>query len=231
MISRREKLKKSMVKQREQILEKQLRLVTDDANVQQMSFMELSAIFEANHGPGIYDRTFAHVDAEVHNDNDFEVILSRYVPKKKSLHAEAFFYNFFTYFRLSGEVSENSATIRKDNPYRKNATVPTSDPTGKVAYKRIFSDTSASESDELLSPTSTSSNIRKSGHQKDNKSTFMTTAEAAARNAAAIRKKPVKGAASGRGGSQKNKAQPKKTVLTRSSRYLILTSDRKVSQC
>ena len=71
-----------MVKQREQILEKQLRLVTDDANVQQMSFMELSAIFEANHGPGIYDRTFAHVDAEVHNDNDFEVILSRYVPKK-----------------------------------------------------------------------------------------------------------------------------------------------------
>ena len=136
-----------------------------------------------------------------------------------------------TYFRLSGEVSENSATIRKDNPYRKNATVPTSDPTGRVAYKRIFSDTSASESDELLSPTSTSSNIRKSGHQKDNKSTFMTTAEAAARNAAAIRKKPVKGAASGRGGSQKNKAQPKKTVLTRSSRYLILTSDRKVSQC
>ena len=216
MISRREKLKKSMVKQREQILEKQLRLVTDDANVQQMSFMELSAIFEANHGPGIYDRTFAHVDAEVHNDNDFEVILSRYVPKR-SLHAKAFFLIFYVFFRLSGEVSENSATIRKDNPYRKNATVPTPDPTGKVAYKRIFSDTSASESDELLSPT-TSSNIRKSGHQKDNKSTFMTTAEAAARNAAAIRKKPVKGAASGRGGSQKNKAQPKKTVLTRSSR-------------
>ena len=99
MISRREKLKKSMVKQREQILEKQLRLVTDDANVQQMSFMELSAIFEANHGPGIYDRTFAHADAEVHNDNDFEVILSRYVPKKKPIRkAKAFFSNFLTYF-------------------------------------------------------------------------------------------------------------------------------------
>ena len=83
-----------MVKQREQILEKQLRLVTDDANVQQMSFMELSAIFEANHGPGIYDRTFAHVDAEVHNDNDFEVILSRYVPKKPIRKAKAFFSNF-----------------------------------------------------------------------------------------------------------------------------------------
>ena len=52
-------------------------LVTDEVNVQQMSLMELSAILEANHGPGVYDRMFSHPDADVHNENDFEVILSR----------------------------------------------------------------------------------------------------------------------------------------------------------
>ena len=50
MLSKREKLKKSMVKMREQILEKQLKLFTEEANVSQMSNMEMSAILEANHG-------------------------------------------------------------------------------------------------------------------------------------------------------------------------------------
>ena len=35
---------------REQILEKQLKLFTEEANVSQMSNMEMSAILEANHG-------------------------------------------------------------------------------------------------------------------------------------------------------------------------------------
>ena len=52
-------------------------MVTDEVNVQQMSLVELSAILEANHGPGVYDRMFAHPDADIHNENDFEVILSR----------------------------------------------------------------------------------------------------------------------------------------------------------
>ena len=77
MLSRREKFKKSMVKLREQILEKQLCLVSEGNNVQNMSLMEMSAILEANHGPGVYDRLFAHSEAEVHNENDFEVIQSR----------------------------------------------------------------------------------------------------------------------------------------------------------
>ena len=120
-------------------------------------------------------------------------------------------------FRLSGEIKESSASIRKDNPYRKNSSASSSskDPS-KIAYKRIFSDTSASESDELLAPNLTA---RKS---KD-KSTFMTTAEAAAKNAAAIRKKPEKG---GRGrGSGKKQTQPKKTVVTRSSSSESMASE------
>ena len=39
--------------------------------------MEMSAILEANHGPGVYDRLFAHSDAEKNNENDFEMIQSR----------------------------------------------------------------------------------------------------------------------------------------------------------
>ena len=100
MVSRREKLQKSFVKLREQIFEKQLGLVAEDgANAQHMSLLEISAILEANHGPTIYDRLFSHVDAETHTENDFEVIVSR----------------------ISGEITENSAQIRKDNPYRKVA--------------------------------------------------------------------------------------------------------------
>ena len=118
---------------REQILEKQLKLFTEEVNVSQMSNMELSAILEANHGPGVYDRLFAHADAEVNNENDFEIILSR----------------------LSGEITESSATIRRDNPYRnKNSTnQPSSatEPQNKPAYKRIFSDSSEPSDDEVCS--------------------------------------------------------------------------------
>ena len=55
MVSRREKLQKSFVKLREQIFEKQLDLVADDSNAQQMSLLEISALLEANHGPTVYD--------------------------------------------------------------------------------------------------------------------------------------------------------------------------------
>ena len=77
MLSRREKLKKNFLKLREQILEKQLTVVSDTNYVQNLSLMDMSAILEANHGPGVYDRLFAHSDAEVHNEIDFEMIQSR----------------------------------------------------------------------------------------------------------------------------------------------------------
>ena len=52
--------------------------------------MEMSAILEANHGPGVYDRLFAHSDAEKNNENDFQMIQSRirYVFKTFCLHFE-----------------------------------------------------------------------------------------------------------------------------------------------
>ena len=130
MLSKREKLKKSMVKMREQILEKQLKLFTEEANVSQMSNMELSAILEANHGPGVYDRLFAHSDAEVNNENDFEIILSR----------------------LSGEITESSATIRRDrNNKNKENNQAATETQNKPAYKRIFSDSSEPSDDEVCS--------------------------------------------------------------------------------
>jgi hypothetical protein len=94
-----------------------------------MTLYELSAILEANHGPTIYDRMFSHRDAEIHEENDFEVIISR----------------------LSGEIAANSAEIRKDNPYRKPGNLPTfADNQNSVSYERIFSDMSASETDDIL---------------------------------------------------------------------------------
>ena len=117
-----------MVKMREQILEKQLKLFTEESNVSQMSNMELSAILEANHGPGVYDRLFAHSDAEVNNENDFEIILSR----------------------LSGEITESSATIRRDrNNKNKENNQAATETQNKPAYKRIFSDSSEPSDDEV----------------------------------------------------------------------------------
>ena len=198
MISRREKLKRSMVKMREQILEKQLRLVANEANAQNMSLAEVSAILEANHGPNVYDRLFAHADAEtVANENDFELIISK----------------------ISGEIAENRAQVRKDNPYRKGeAKVTSASNSASTAYKRIFSDTSDSEANDLMiSP--------KNQRSKEGKSTLMTTAELAAKNAAALRQKPFKANQGQKGRPKKNQASTKKTtVLTRSSSSESLSS-------
>ena len=130
MVSRREKLQRTFVKLREQILAKQLNLVADD-NGSTMTLIEMSAILEANHGPNVYDRIFSHPDAETHTENDFEVILSR----------------------ISGEITESSAQRRKDNPYRKSSEGGSGAP---AAYERIFSDMSASETDDILSMSSAS---------------------------------------------------------------------------
>ena len=134
MVSRREKLQRSFVKLREQILEKQLSIVADDNSAQQLSLLEMSAMLEANHGSSVYDRLFSHSDAEVHSEADFEIILAR----------------------ISGEITENSAQVRKDNPYRKLASGTATDTAKQVAYKRIFSDTSASETDDYLSMSASS---------------------------------------------------------------------------
>merc|ERR1711981_1053915 len=167
MVSRREKLQKSFVKLREQIFEKQLDLVADDANAQQMSLLEISALLEANHGPTVYDTLFSHGEAEKHTENDFEVIVSR----------------------ISGEITEKSSQIRKDNPYRK-ISMPTSVDTKKSwAYKRIFSDTSASEEDVLnmsASMPKAAGSRKKRSEGSSGATTSTITAEVAAANAAAM---------------------------------------------
>merc|ERR1739838_947229 len=124
MVSRREKLSRSFVKLREQILEKQLALLADDEPQNQMSLMEMRAVIEANHGPTIYDKLFSNPESEQHTPEDVEGIISR----------------------IAGEISEGTAQIRKDNPFRKKSTdLPPNSRT--VPYERIFSDTSQSESE------------------------------------------------------------------------------------
>ena len=167
MVSRREKLQKSFVKLREQIFEKQLDLVADDSNAQQMSLLEISALLEANHGPTVYDSLFSHADAERHTENDFEVIVSR----------------------ISGEITENSAQIRKDNPYRKLTLPATIDSKKSWAYKRIFSDTSASEEDVLNNSAcmpKAAGSRKKRSEGSSGATTSTITAEVAAANAAAM---------------------------------------------
>merc|ERR1719410_2673315 len=100
MVSRREKLSRSYVKLREQVLEKQLALLADEEPHNQMSLIEMSAVLEANHGPTVYDKLFSNPDSEQHTHEDFELLICR----------------------IAGEISEGSAQIRKDNPFRKKST-------------------------------------------------------------------------------------------------------------
>merc|ERR1712130_1017272 len=121
-------LSRSYVKLREQTLEKQLALLADEDPQNQMSLIEMSAVLEANHGPTIYDKMFSNPDSEQHSHEDFEMLICR----------------------IAGEISEGSAQIRKDNPFRKKSTeLPPNSRT--VPYERIFSsDNSQSESDDSL---------------------------------------------------------------------------------
>merc|ERR1712203_1038555 len=87
---------------------------------------------EANHGPTIYDRVFSHRDAESHNEQDFEVIISR----------------------ISGEIKASSQR-QKDNPYRTSKIPePKVDPQKtNFAYKPAYS--SASETEDIMNSTAT----------------------------------------------------------------------------
>ena len=126
MVSRREKISRSFVKLREQILEKQLALLADEEPQNQMSLAEMSAVIEANHGPSVYDKMLANPDCEQYTHDDFEVIISR----------------------IAGEIKDGSSQIRKDNPrldFRKKSL---DTPQKEKLYERIFSDTSQSESDD-----------------------------------------------------------------------------------
>ncbi len=195
MVSRREKLQRSFVKLREQILAKQLHLLGDKSCAQQMSLLEMSAILEANHGPNIYDRLFSHGDAEVHTENDFEVIVSR----------------------ISGEIAENSAQIRKDNPYRKGLVsggdassfggAGHQDNQNSVSYERIFSDMSASETDDIL-------NLSASMVKKDKNSKSSVHGRGAS-TASSSRRGGKRGSAQGKrpiGRPRKNSSTTKKPV-------------------
>ena len=128
MVSRREKMSRGYVKLREQVFEKQLALLADEDPQNQMSLIEMSAVLEANHGPTIYDKMFSNPEGEQHSHEDFEMLICR----------------------IAGEISEGSAQIRKDNPFRKKSTeLPPNSRT--VPYERIFSsDNSQSESDDSL---------------------------------------------------------------------------------
>ena len=211
MVSRREKLQRSFVKLREQVLEKQLSLVADENCSQQLSLLEMSAVLEANHGASVYDRLFSHGDAEVHSEVDFEIILAR----------------------ISGEITENSAQVRKDNPYRKLASGTPTDSAKAVAYKRIFSDTSASETDDCLSM-SVSKKDKKKG-ENNAATTTTTTAAAAALAAAAVSKKKLgKNAGGVRGSGSKKRTSSKSATTTaasasRKSRALSDMSDSELS--
>merc|ERR1711868_269040 len=89
--------------------------------------IEMSAVLEANHGPTIYDKIFSNPDSEQHTHEDFEMLICR----------------------IAGEISEGSAQIRKDNPFRKKSTdLKANSISRTVPYERIFSDTSQSESDD-----------------------------------------------------------------------------------
>ena len=125
MVSRREKLSRSFVKLREQILEKQLALIADEDPHSQMSLMEMSAVLEANHGPTVYDKMFSNPESEQHSHEDFEMVVCR----------------------IAGEISDGRTQIRKDNPFRKKST-ETAGGSRPAPYERIFSDTNESESDD-----------------------------------------------------------------------------------
>ena len=97
-----------------------------------MTLLEMSAVLEANHGPTIYDRTFSNPEAEQPSYEDFEAIVAR----------------------IAGEITEGSAQVRKDNPFRKKSVEGSALAGGsggiadQLKYERIFSDTSQSESDD-----------------------------------------------------------------------------------
>ena len=143
MVSRREKLQRSLIKMREQVFEKQLSLVM---NSDHLSLSDVSAVMEANHGPTLYDRVFSHRDAEEHSEQDFEVIIST----------------------ISGEISSKSGgqkQDKKDNPYRTpKIQTPKMDPNKGLAYKRMF-DSSASETEDILNPNASA--IGRRGRRKN----------------------------------------------------------------
>ena len=91
MVSRREKISRSFVKLREQILEKQLALLADEEPQNQMSLAEMSAVIEANHGPSVYDKMLANPDCEQYTHDDFEVIISRIAGEIKDGSSQALY--------------------------------------------------------------------------------------------------------------------------------------------
>ena len=91
MVSRMEKISRSFLKLREQILEKQLALLADEEPQNQMSLAEMSAVIEANHGPSVYDKMLSHPDAEQYSHDDFEVIISRIAGEIKDRSSQALY--------------------------------------------------------------------------------------------------------------------------------------------
>ena len=152
MVSRREKISRSFVKLREQILERQLALLADEEPQNQMSLAEMSAVIEANHGPSVYDKMLSNPDCEQFSHDDFEVIISR----------------------IAGEIKDGSSQIRKDNPrldFRKKSL---DTPQKEKLYERIFSDTSQSESDDSfihnVNPAKSKTKTKKRSMDKGGKS-------------------------------------------------------------
>lgn len=83
MVNRREKLKRSYIKTREQTFYKQVHLLEGPT----LSTPIITAILEANHGPSIYDHLYSHEEALTHT-YDVESFLSRM--KGLELHSAPF---------------------------------------------------------------------------------------------------------------------------------------------
>lgn len=81
MVNRREKLKRSYVRTREQTFYKQVHLLEGPT----LSAPIVAAVLEANHGPSIYDHLYSHQEALTHT-YDVESLLSRI--KGHELHSE-----------------------------------------------------------------------------------------------------------------------------------------------
>ncbi|XP_044746979.1 PHD finger protein rhinoceros [Coccinella septempunctata] len=73
MVTRREKLSRSLFRLREQTFLKQTAVLESGIN---LPSAVINAVIEANHGPSIYDRLYSHDQAQDHS-NDFELLLAR----------------------------------------------------------------------------------------------------------------------------------------------------------
>lgn len=101
MVSRREKLSRTLFRMREQTFHKQIAVLSEPSY--NLSPVEITAIKESNHGPSIYDRIYSHPSAP-ELSTDFETVLARIAgisPNDK------------------GKIDRNGMKKKSENQYKK----------------------------------------------------------------------------------------------------------------